>query len=246
MREQHEQAQEKISADMGAWTSNTVIVVDASGGMRAADVWGMRMRLGAVWVSVALDFIAHRLESGEACVTDVVSIVTLGPTSTVLVEEGPCDWVLRNWIVSIYSWDVVKPQGHGPFLPSLDKSESLRNSNASCAVALMFLSDGAPSDSVLGGGYSREEWKMKIERRVGAIAKMFGRRLTFTAIGIGECKDFGALQQMVDAALDYGAMAELQVPSTASLAIGSVFTSVAASLTTTKTEMTDVFTLKRL
>lgn len=80
MLKDHDKAQQNIQANVDCWTSNTVIVVDTSGSMKTSDVWGTRTRLGAVWVSVALDFIAHRLESGLCGPTDVVSVVTLGPS----------------------------------------------------------------------------------------------------------------------------------------------------------------------
>jgi hypothetical protein len=37
-----------------------------------------------VWVSLALDFLAHRLELGQGDARDVLSIVTLEPESRVL------------------------------------------------------------------------------------------------------------------------------------------------------------------
>ena len=51
---------------MSLWKSNTVIVIDTSGSMRQNDVWGSRDRLDAVWLSIALDFVATRLENGSA------------------------------------------------------------------------------------------------------------------------------------------------------------------------------------
>jgi hypothetical protein len=213
--------------------------------MRTSDMWGTRTRLGAVWVSVALDFIAHRLESGEGRQTDVVSVITLGPEVRTLICEAPCTWVLYNMIAAIYTDKTILPYGHGPFLPSLEKAESLltRNSNASCALALIFLSDGAPSDAYIGKGYSVDECKHRIATKVENLAKQFGRRLAFTAIGIGDRKDFETLEQMVNAALDYGVTAELRLPSMASASLGEAFTSVATTLTTTKREMTDAVTL---
>jgi len=90
LRQQHQHAQTQIRRNLACWTSHTVMVVDTSGSMKAADVWGTRTRLGAVWVSIALDFVAHRLEHGDAGATDVISIVSLGPASTVIVREAPC------------------------------------------------------------------------------------------------------------------------------------------------------------
>lgn len=243
----HVGAESRIREDFGLWTSNTVIVVDRSGSMRTSDIWGARNRLGSVWISVALDFLAHRIESGAASTTDVVSVVTLEEQPTVVIREQPCTWVLYNELAELYNKATIKPKGHGPFLPSLDKAEELlnRNDSASCAMALVFLSDGKPSDRALAKLGSKEQFDKIISDRVGSLAKKFGRRLTFTTIGIGDSDDFGTLEKMAETAKDYGATASFRLPSMTSSSLGDVFTSVATSLTTTQTEMTDVVTLKQ-
>lgn len=48
------------------WNSHSVLVVDRSGSMRNSDVNGCRTRLGAVWLSIAKDFVEYRLETGMA------------------------------------------------------------------------------------------------------------------------------------------------------------------------------------
>ena len=92
--------------------------------------------------------------------------------------------------------------------------------------------------------FVKDDMKLQIAARVEALASQFGRRLSFSAIGIGDTPHFDALQYMVDAALDYGATAELQLPSTASSSLGNAFSSVATSITSTKTEMRDTKTSK--
>jgi hypothetical protein len=232
------QARQNVKKNFHCWTSNSVLVVDTSGSMREADVWGTRTRLAAVWVAVALDFIASRLETGSGGLYDVVSIVTLGEEPTVIYEEEPCSWVLYNCLVKIYNDNLMVPAGHGPFLPSLEIAQKLllRNPNASCAISLTFLSDGRPSDE-FGSGLS--------EDKVGDLAKLFGRRLTFKAIAIGDYDHFDMLKRMVDAADDYGARAEFCLPSMTSAALGDVFTSVATSISSTQLELTDTITKKQ-
>jgi len=244
MKLDHVRAHQKLQTNLNTWTSNTVMVIDVSGSMREADVWGTRNRLGAVWVSVALDFLAHRIETGSGKDSDVLSVVTLSDSPKVVVREEPCTWVLYNKLVAIYSNNQVPPFGHGPFLPALKIANQLllRNSNASCALALTLLSDGKPSDAACGGNLSYDEWNTKIVSQVGDLARQFGRRLTFAAIGIGDMNNFAVLESMVEAAKDYNANAIFQLPSMTSTAIGAVFTSVATSVTTTQTEMTDVAT----
>jgi Mg-chelatase subunit ChlD len=246
MRESHERAVERIQNDLDSWTSNTVFVVDTSGSMREADVWGTRSRLSAVWVSIALDFLAHRLESGEACETDVISIVTLAEHPQLVVNEMPSNWVLFNQLVRIYEDHLVPAYGHGPFLPSLQQAQDLltRNPNAACALSLTFLSDGAPSDFIRDHR-TKHEWDDLIVKNVEELAAKFGRRLTFTTIGIGSDDKFSLLNRMADAAADFGVKAAFMLPSMTSSSLGGVFTSVATALTSTQTEMTDVETLKQ-
>jgi hypothetical protein len=102
MEEAHAVALEKLQADQSKWTSNTVIVVDTSGSMRNSDVWGTRTRLDAVWLALALDFVANRLETGNAGLFDVISVVSLGDQAEVLIREQPTSCLLYNRIVDIY------------------------------------------------------------------------------------------------------------------------------------------------
>ncbi|GAX28499.1 hypothetical protein FisN_38Hh007 [Fistulifera solaris] len=247
MHAEYTKARRKIQDDLDCWTSNSVLVVDTSGSMKQADVWGTRTRLAAVWVSIALDFLASRLETGEGGLTDVISVVTLGETANAIFEEEPCSWVLYNKLVKLYSETLVAPRGHGPFLPSLRMAETLllRNPNASCAVSLTSLSDGRPSDAATGYGLDKELCYQIIENTVGDLAKKFGRRLTFKAIAMGAYDDFDMLKRMVDAADDYGAHADFCLPSMTSSALGDVFTSVATSITSTQLELTDAKSKKQ-
>jgi hypothetical protein len=48
MERAQEQAFARIQSDIDSWTSNSVLVVDKSGSMKASDVWGTRTRRGAV------------------------------------------------------------------------------------------------------------------------------------------------------------------------------------------------------
>lgn len=243
MLEEHREAQKRIKKDLFSWTSNTVIVVDTSGSMGKSDMWGTRHRLGAVWVSLALDFVAHRIETGGASMTDVVSIVTLSQKPVVMVKEWPCTWVLYNRIVQAYNSPTVCPYGHGPFIPSLNTANELltRNPSHSCALSLVFLTDGRPSDQV-NTSLPKEVVGSMIFKKSRSLARRFGRRYTFTAVGIGDYDDFEVLEKMVEAAKEFGANATFELPSMTSSSLGEVFTSVASSVTTMQSEMTDIVT----
>ena len=238
---EHQLALKKIQ-DPNIWQSNTVIVVDTSGSMKKSDVWGAMNRLDAVWLSVALDFIAHRLETGSAGLYDVVSIVSLGDSSEIVTETQPTSWVLYNQVVDIYRKKTrIPPSGHGNYIPTLEASEEIlnRSKSASCALAVCFISDGRPSDS----GLNRDN---RILQAVETLGKKFGRRLTFTTVGIGSSPDeFDMLRTMADMAKDYGVQANFELPSMTSAALADVLTATATSLTKTQTEMTDIVTLKQ-
>jgi Mg-chelatase subunit ChlD len=221
MVQDHERARNRAQSDLDSWTSNTVLVVDRSGSMKKGDVWGARNRLSSVWLSTALDFIAHRLESGDAIYTDIISIITLEEHPVAVIHNQPTTWVLYNKIASIYNSQLIEPRGHGPFLPSLQLAEKLLLSNpcASCAVGVLFLSDGKPSDTFTSGLTSEQNMLRReklICEQVENLAKQFGRRLTFQAVGLGD-SDFSTLKLMVEAAADYGAKAQLNTPSMSSL-----------------------------
>jgi hypothetical protein len=219
--------------------------------MRAADVWGTRSRLAAVWVSIALDFLAPRLESGEACETDVISILTMELEPTTVVLEQPSTWLLYNQLVDIYTENQVPAQNHGPFLPGLLSAQKLltRNLNTNRGMSLTILSDGAPSGQVAKRVdrpvMTKSEWNDRIVQEVEQLATKFGPTLTFASIGIGSSDDFALLKRMAESAADFGVKSKFMLPSMTSSSLGKIFTSVASSLTSTQTEMTDLDSLKQ-
>jgi hypothetical protein len=59
------------------WSSHSILIVDKSGSMRNSDVHGCRTRLGAVWLSIAQDFIrlfAQFYEHTPMCVAKAVNL----------------------------------------------------------------------------------------------------------------------------------------------------------------------------
>ena len=76
-------------------------------------------------------------------------------------------------------------------------------------------------------------WRIFNPMVVAFLAKRFGRRLQFDAVGIGN-EDFNTLQVMVDAAEDYGAKASLNLPSKSACTNGKVLESFATSITFTQ------------
>ncbi|KAL7581475.1 hypothetical protein ACA910_022047 [Epithemia clementina (nom. ined.)] len=235
----YQRAKQRIKNEPSSWTSNTVMIVDTSGSMKEGDMWGTRNRLGSVWVSIALDFLARRLELGEAGETDVVSIVTMGDTAEAILMEEPTSWVLFNTILSIYNNAKVRPYGHGNFLQSLKTASILFKRSTDCSLSLTFLTDGAPSDPSKMRGFTKEAVVQQILQAVVQLASIYGKRLSLTAIGIGSNEEFTVLKHMVHEADDYGAEARFLLPSMTTSSLAEAFSSVASSLTTSQSEMSD-------
>jgi len=207
----------------------------------------------AVWLTIAVDIIAARIESGEGGGTDAVSIITLAETPELIIEEQPTTWVLYNQIAMIYNNASVQPSGHGPFLKSLTLARKIleHNTFASCAMNLMFLSDGRPSSERMRVSRRKfvttppEQTMCLILDEIRHLAKTLGRRLTFQAVDIGDIDNFETLKKMVDEANDFGVTANICIPSMSTSGLGNVISTVRSSLTSTQMELTNALTMKQ-
>ena len=223
------------------WTSHSVLVVDQSGSMRTGDVQGTGdRRSDTVWVTLILDFVADRLEKKKLGSTDVISVIGMGEHATLLVDRAPIDWLLYNDLIRLRK---NKPKGDGNYLPAITLADEClrKNTCGRCALLLLFLSDGKPSDQIPAGREStREKHQKMCAEKVSAVASMYGRRLTFGATGFGPAsEDFAVLRGMATAAEEYGCKAIFTLPSLSSESLSASITSLSRSLSTTKTELTD-------
>ena len=212
------------------WTSHSVLIVDMSGSMRRDDVNGARCRSDGVWMALARDYIRGPLHAGNRSATDLVSVVVMRETPEVVFTCEPIDWFLYNKFLEMREWQTIRPFGPGNYMPAIDTAESLLNLNTigTCALSLLFFSDGKPSDVHLDH-----------RRRFGELASKFGRRLSIKCIGMAETnEDFSALENMTEEAESFGAAASFENPSLCAESLGSVISSLATSLTSTMTEMT--------
>ena len=224
-----------IQADMTMWKSHAVFVVDMSGSMRRDDVSGARCRSDGVWLVLAKDFVKKQLDTGTASECDIVSIILMRDTAEVVLQFEPLSWILYNKLIDMREWDNCRPSGPGNYLPALVMAEELlaANSLGTCALSLLFFSDGKPSDH---GPFAA---------KMGEIASKYRRRLTFSCIGMaqdGEDEVFETLNDMVTEADAYGAKSSFSLPSLDTESLSNIISSMSSSLTTTKTEMTDVAT----
>ncbi|KAL7548558.1 hypothetical protein ACHAWF_012911 [Thalassiosira exigua] len=245
--QEEERIQEELALLMNSssrtrakWSSHSVLVVDMSGSMRRDDVNGARCRSDGVWMALARDYVKKPLEERIRSKFDLVSIVVMKDDGAeVIMKHEPTTWVLYNKLVDMREWTTNKPAGHGYYLPAIDEAEKLltSNANAGCSLSLLFFSDGSPSD--------HHTERPEIVKRLGELASKFGRRLSIACIGMAEeSEDFSTLNDMVTEAKQYGAQASFGKPSLDADSLSNIITSLASSLTTSKTEMTELMTGK--
>lgn len=235
--------------DKSSWTSHTVAVVDQSGSMRNSDASEEATRSDVVWLTLALDFVRKKLESGESTETDVFSLVSMRSEGEILIKEQPMDWLLYNKIIELLR--TQRPMGHGNYIPALNTAEELLISNpySNCALLLIFLSDGRPSDQLSTGTLKEVPAQTQIEKltimgkqRVSNLASRFGRRLTVGAIAFGqpEEEDFSTLKGFAEAAIEYGSHGLFRSASLSVETLAETFTTLSSTLTSTKVEMTEI------
>ena len=235
MKLKHKRACERLENDKTSWKSHTVVVVDQSGSMRKT-VLGGATRSDAVWLTIALDFVAKQIDEGKSSETDVVSIVEMGISSRVLIDKKPHDWLLFNSTIDLLR--VQEPHFDGNYMPALDEAENLLTSNTygSCALTLFFFSDGRPSDHLPRGmelGY-----KQFIGERIESLASRFGRRLTVMTVGFADFEDFSVLKDMSKRAKKFQSQGSFFAARLNPEALGEAFSSLASSLDQTRSELT--------
>ena len=138
----------------------------------------------------------------------------------------------------------MKPEGHGFNVPALQKAEELLNLNnyGSCALSLMFFSDGKPSDFFQDGDKFNFRKYLKVEKGLtktcGMLASRFGRRLTVTCIGMAEAgANFTTLEKMSQEAKEFGATATFHRPSLNTDSLSQIISSSVASSLSSRTEL---------
>ena len=225
----HNLSKSIIQLDKTRWKSHSVFVVDMSGSMRRDDVSGAKCRSDGVWMVLARDFVKKQLDDKTVTEGDVVSVVLMGDTAEVVLEHEPLDWVLYNTLIDMREWAACRPSGPGNYLPALDMAETLlaANSLGTCALSLLFFSDGKPSDN---GPFAK---------KMGEIASKYRRRLTFCCVGMAqdtEVEAFQTLNDMVTEADAYGAKSSFNLPSLDTESLSNIISSMSSSFASTKTE----------
>ena len=208
------------------------------------DVTGGVTRSDAVWLTLALKFVSERVTNGEAVATDIVSVVSMSSASNILIDRKPTDWLLFNQFVNLLR--TAEPIMDGNYVPALDCVEALLNVNTlgCCALALMFLSDGRPSDKLQRGlGTWKEKMTQQTTERIATTASKFGRRLAVKMIGFGrQGEDFSLLESMASRCAEFNVRASFISPGLDPLALGDAMFSLTSTLASSKVEMSSLGT----
>jgi hypothetical protein len=228
-----------ISTRPSAVSSHTVVVVDMSGSMRAQDVGEYRgNRAQAVYENLALLLVKEQLAQKAKAMDrtlDIVSLIEMRDDAEVIFESMPLDGNLFNMLVK--RRDLCRPSSHGNYIPSLAAAERLLNkfSHGGCALRLLFLSDGRPSDEIVKGQVKLQGPHGKILHCVQGLTQKFGRRLNIGTIGFAsERQDFSVLEKMAETSKTFST-ASYQY---ARVDLASAISSLVTSFTSTKVEMT--------
>lgn len=101
VQQSHQMIAKHIQTQKNLWRSHTVMIVDMSGSMREDDVNGARCRADGVWTTLARNYVKQQLESESCSLHDVVSVVAMRKSGTVVAEYEPMDWVLYNKLIKL-------------------------------------------------------------------------------------------------------------------------------------------------
>lgn len=144
------------------------------------------------------------------------------------------DWLVFNDVIRLLRSS--EPMFDGNYLPSLEAAEALLLSSSlgGCALQLLVLSDGRPSDQGVNVAAAATE-------RICALASRFGRRLSVTTIGFGDPSEpFALLERMADRSSLYGCAGTFSKVSLRPESLGLALSSLAKTLTATRTELTEL------
>ena len=145
-----------------------------------------------------------------------------------------------NKMVNIYQRQSIRPKSHGNYIPCLEVAERYLNYNDrdSCSKLLLFLSDGRPSDKSEKCSKNKTiSAKTRILNCVENMARKLGPQLSIRTIGIGSADNFEVLEAMSNAGKEYGTEGNFLLPSLSTCNLGAAISSVATSLTSSRTDL---------
>eukprot|EP00978_Attheya_sp_CCMP212_P001915 scaffold3990_cov54-Attheya_sp.AAC.3 len=242
MLERHDELVRILRDEPQLCTTHSVIIIDQSGSMRAADVNGFRNRSQAAYGTLALDYIAEQLYTrGDDLFVDAISVIEMNDTGNLIISKDPLDWLLFNNLLRRQT--EAKPRSHGNYLHSVQLASDIilnewnllssleLDSEDLPAYMLVFLSDGKPSDK------TPYETEMRLQI-VRFLAQTLGEKLTFCAMGLGAAgSDFHSLSELVANVKAHGAEGTFNHAGLSSTELSSLFSSISSTMTTTRTQL---------
>ena len=201
--------------------------------MRTCDVEDFKTRSDAVFGSMALDLLGKQIDEHSSSLTDVVSLIEMRGDACSVFEREPMTNVFFNKLLKRKK--AVTPSHHGNYVPALEEAARLMSEdqgNVKCALMLVFLSDGKPSDHLLAGGTAGIEAKME------EMARQFGSQLTVGTIGFGGAEgDFTVLKGMAAAASAAGAHGSFSYSGRSSSTLSTFVSSLGSRLSATRSRI---------
>ncbi|KAJ3052327.1 hypothetical protein HDU99_008203, partial [Rhizoclosmatium hyalinum] len=235
----HDRLQRKLDAHPELCSSHTVLVVDMSGSMKTSDVDNFRTRADAVYGTLALDFVGAQLDQGLLRGTDVVSVIEMRDEAEVVLEREPITNVLFNKLIERRTKS--KPASHGNYVNAFKAAQELfevDEYNETCALLLIFLSDGKPSDQVTK--YSGQSVQDLISTRIASMALDFGNRLILGTVGFAKDQDFSVLDQMAKDATHFGSTGIFMKSESCAVALSRSISKLTSSLSLTRTRLSSL------
>ena len=241
---QYDEANLRITKRPKIITSHTVLIVDMSGSMRKSDMNGHKTRARGVYYTIAEDFIASRLHpaelgslgGGEVTYTDVVTLIEMRSTATVVFECEPISWQLYNRFIDLH--DSNRARDHGIYFESFRCAFDIlrkQHHDSRCALCLLFFSDGAPSDRISRKQAAQDRFPQNLHRLITDECALYKGRLTFSAFGFGQSpSDFNVIRQMIDQGRIAGAKTSFGTSSIDPAAFSLLLSTTVTSLTETR------------
>jgi hypothetical protein len=238
---QHSRMADRLCRHPEEITSHTVFIVDLSKSMSTSDIPEFRHRADAVFCCIATEFIEEQIFSGQARLTDVLTLIEMRETPEVVFSAEPLSKVSFNMVLRRRS--ETKPRGHGNYGPSLELAEEILSKHKEfphCALLLAFLSDGKPSDHVgTGFGDAALKHKIMLAPYIKRIAQSFTNQLFVQMYGFSNSPGaFEVMQYLANRAIDSGSDAEFHNCTMMRSSLAKSFTKLSSRLTQTRTALT--------
>jgi Mg-chelatase subunit ChlD len=248
-RIKHTQTRDFLIENPDRCTSHTILVVDNSGSMSTHDINLHRDRQIAAYSVTAMEFIAEQLFKQTATNSDVVTLIEFAGGATEKFRQEPISWALYNKILNCRSTrsfqsredDDLRDSVNGDtnYMSALEAAAKALDYivHDRCALSLMFLSDGAPSDAH-NLGLTPLAAKRVITAKMEEIALKYKDKLNIQFVGFGsEEQDFSIFENLVEASTKNGAQAEFAYCGKVANQIGCAISSLVSSSTLTRTQL---------